>query len=194
MTVPYHSPPSSSSTPSASSSNSRLQPFLLLAQSTRPRGAAAAKLVQQVTEASGVYGFGELLSIPGVPELQDSEHSASFRLFKLFAYGTLSDYKRSPQDYPPLSDAQLEKLRRLSLVSLAMDRRVLAYDLLFEELDIPSRQIRELEDLIIDATYDGLVSGRMDQIQSCFQVESVVGRDVIEDEQLEELFNKLDDW
>ena len=48
------------------SASSKLEPFLLLSKSAR--GAAAAKLVQDVTSASGVFVFAELLDVPSIQE------------------------------------------------------------------------------------------------------------------------------
>ena len=47
--------------------SARLEPFLLMAKSAR--GAAAAKLVQDATSASGVFVFSELLDLPSVQEV-----------------------------------------------------------------------------------------------------------------------------
>ncbi|KAL2311357.1 hypothetical protein Nmel_003058, partial [Mimus melanotis] len=64
--------------------------FLLLAKAAR--GAALASLIHQVLEAPGIYVFGELLDMPAVRELADSEFSPVFRLLTIFAYGTYADY------------------------------------------------------------------------------------------------------
>lgn len=47
--------------------NNPLEAFLLLGKSVR--GNAAAQLVQQVTEAAGVFVFGELLQLDGIKEV-----------------------------------------------------------------------------------------------------------------------------
>ena len=44
-----------------------LEPFLLLAKNAR--GAAAAQLIKQVTEAPGIYVFGELLQLENIKEV-----------------------------------------------------------------------------------------------------------------------------
>ncbi|KAJ9107323.1 hypothetical protein QFC21_000773 [Naganishia friedmannii] len=43
-----------------------LEPFLLVARSTK--GAAAAKVIMDATSAPGVYGFGELLDMPNIKQ------------------------------------------------------------------------------------------------------------------------------
>ena len=50
-----------------SSHKSPLEQFLLLAKNAK--NAAAAQLVRQVTEAPGVYIFGELLQMPNISEV-----------------------------------------------------------------------------------------------------------------------------
>lgn len=98
---------------------------------------------------------------------------------------------------PQLTDAHILKLKHLSLVSLACVSRTLPYgmrsfyrstqtsqftrinpstDLLNQELDVHTT--RELEDLIIEVIYAGLVDGRLDQRNSRFSVDSVTSRDV----------------
>ena len=47
--------------------STKLEPFLLMAKSVR--GAAAIKLIQDVTSASGVFVFSELLELPNIQEV-----------------------------------------------------------------------------------------------------------------------------
>lgn len=56
------------------SAPAKLEPFLLLAKSTK--GAGAAKLVEQATAAPGIFVFGELLDLPNIREVR---HSAAVR-------------------------------------------------------------------------------------------------------------------
>jgi hypothetical protein len=44
-----------------------LEQFILLSKSAK--GAAAVELIKQVTEANGVYVFGELLDMPNIKEV-----------------------------------------------------------------------------------------------------------------------------
>ncbi|CBQ73893.1 related to cop9 signalosome complex subunit 7a [Sporisorium reilianum SRZ2] len=180
---------SSSLTPSAApaSSTSRLEPLLLVARSTKPRGAAAANLVQQAISAPGVFFFGELFDVAGVAELATSSDSASssqlqtsYQLLCLFAYGTYSDYVHLVQSgtIPELPRDQLQKLRQLTLLSLACQHKALAYSTLYEALGIAPSNNRELEDLVIDAIYAGLITGKLNELQARFEVHHVHGRDV----------------
>lgn len=104
------------------------------------------------------------------------------------------------------------KLKQLSIVSLASSRRVcvfhssavansddtvilryqiLPYTTLLTYLDIGS--IRELEDLIIDAMYQDMLQGKLDQKEQQFEIEYTMGRD-LEPGQTEKLLVALNDW
>ncbi|KAK1921998.1 hypothetical protein DB88DRAFT_496830 [Papiliotrema laurentii] len=171
-------------------SSSKLQPFLLLARSTK--GAAAAKIILDVTAAPGVYVFSELLELPNIQELKDQpEHQNAYRLLELFAYGTLSDYDGSSGSFPPLSPTHLTKLKHLTLVSLALGSRSLHYDKLLSTLDVQS--IRALEDVIIDTIYAGLLKGKMHHHERVLHIDWVAGRDVREDD-LARIHSGLENW
>lgn len=58
-------------------------------------------------------------------------------------------------------------------------------------LDIPT--VRELEDLIIDAFYQGVLTGKLDQRQRQLQVMYSMGRD-LRPQQLEETMEALGAW
>jgi COP9 signalosome complex subunit 7 len=53
--------------------------------------------------------------------------------------------------------------------------------------------VRELEDLIIDAIYQDIVRGKLDQKQQQFEVEFTMGRDLREG-QLQQLLLSLQTW
>lgn len=180
---------SSALAPSAgpSSSTSRLEPLLLVAASTKPRGAAAANLVHQAISAPGIYLFGELFDVPGVAELATSNGADSssqlhtaYQLLCLFAYGIYSDYVQLLQVgiVPELSRDQIYKLRQLTVLSLARSQKALPYATLHESLGIPTSNKRELEDLVIETIYAGLISGKLNELQARFEVHHVQGRDV----------------
>lgn len=152
--------------------------------------AEVAHTVQAALEAPGVLVFGELLDLPRVQQLAGTEYAKDLELLKLFAYGTLRDYKGNESAYPPLTEAQLRKLRQLSVASLAAHSRSLPYAELMEELGLSSR--RELEDLVIEAIYAEVVKGKLDQRNACFQVDQALARDVSCD--LSTVSRLLADW
>ncbi|KAJ8584865.1 hypothetical protein M405DRAFT_746243 [Rhizopogon salebrosus TDB-379] len=153
----------------------KLEPFLLISKSAK--GAAAAKLVQDATSAPGVFVFAELLELPNIQELANNEqHAPFFALLQLFSYRTYKDYLENKNSLPQLNQAQITKLKHLSIVSLATTRRILPYSLLLQELQMPT--IRDLEDLIIDAIYLDILRGKLDQKEQQFEIEYTMGRDL----------------
>ena len=74
-----------------------------------------------------------------------------FRFEQLFAYGTYAEYRAAAAGtYPaePLKDEQLEKLRQLSIVSLARASSTVPYATLMTALDVA--ELRPLEDVVIE--------------------------------------------
>ncbi|KAI9633970.1 uncharacterized protein MKK02DRAFT_38641 [Dioszegia hungarica] len=168
----------------------RLEPFLLLARSTK--GAAAAKVISDATAAPGVYIFGELLDLPGIRELaNDANLAKSHQLLELFAYGNLHLYLSNKESFPPLSPAHLLKLQHLSLVSMALERRSIPYQDILSSLQLPS--VRVLEDLIIDVMYSGLLAGKMQHHEAVLHIDWVAGRDIAERD-LPLVQQRLEDW
>ncbi len=71
---------------------------------------------------------------------------------------------------------QARKLKQLTLATLAAKHSQLGYDLLRAELDVDS--LRELEDLVLDTVYQGLIDAKIDQAQKKIIVDWAIGRDV----------------
>ncbi|XP_074857623.1 COP9 signalosome complex subunit 7a [Carettochelys insculpta] len=163
--------------------------FLLLARSAR--GAALVSLIHQVLEAPGIYVFGELLDLPNVRELAESEFSSVFRLLTLFAYGTYADYLSEAGNLPPLSEAQKNKLRHLSVVTLAAKVKCIPYAVLLEQLQL--KNVRQLEDLVIEAVYADVLRGSLDQRNQRLEVDYSIGRD-IRREELSTITRTLQEW
>jgi len=69
--------------------------------------------------------------------------------------------------------------------------QVLPYSYLQTNLDIPN--IRQLEDLIIEAIYLDIIRGRLDQKEQQFEVEYTVGRDVPH-EAIAGILTSLEQW
>jgi COP9 signalosome complex subunit 7 len=59
--------------------------------------------------------------------------------------------------------------------------------------DLEIATIRELEDLIIDAIYQDIVRGKLDQKEQQFEVELTMGRD-LQVSQLPALLTELKNW
>ncbi|XP_019771857.1 COP9 signalosome complex subunit 7b isoform X2 [Dendroctonus ponderosae] len=172
----------------SSSSSSSLEQFVLLAKSTK--GAACTELVKQALEAPGVYVFGELLDNPNITELADT-HSVYFNTLNLFAYGTYKDYTNNQQNFIELTPGQKKKLHHLTIVTLATKSKCIPYERLLQELEI--KNVRDLEDLIIEAIYADIIHGKLDQKNSQLEIDYAIGRD-IRPEDVKVIINCLQDW
>ncbi|KAK3907857.1 COP9 signalosome complex subunit 7b [Frankliniella fusca] len=154
-------------------SSNPLEQFVVLAKSAR--GAAAVELVKQVLEAPGVHVFGELLDTDSIKELSNGPHSMYFELLRLFAYGTFREYIDVKDKLPELSPVMKKKLQHLTIVSLATKMKCIPYSVLLQELDI--KNVRDLEDLIIEAIYSDIIHGKLDQRNSQLELDYAIGRD-----------------
>ncbi|KAL5490798.1 hypothetical protein EMCRGX_G015982 [Ephydatia muelleri] len=166
-----------------------LQQFLLLAKTAR--GPAAVELVKQALSAGGVYVFGELLETECVKDLSSESNNGYVTLLEIFAYGTYSDYKAQATALPPLTGPQTTKLKHLTIVTLAAKCWSIPYSTLLRELDIAASNVRELEDLIIEAIYAGIIQAKLDQRNAQLEVECFIGRD-IKREKLDSMIEKLE--
>lgn len=157
-------------------SNNPLEQFVLLAKTAK--GAAALELIKQVIETPGVYVFGELLDMPNIKELENSpQYHEYWNTLNLFAYGIYKDYIKNSELYIKLTPVQKKKLQHLTIVSLAEKSKCIPYSELLEELDI--KNVRDLEDLIIEAVYADIIHGKLDQKNSQLEVDYAgLGRDV----------------
>jgi len=137
-----------------------IEQFVLLAKTAK--AAAAAELIKQALDTPGVYVFQELMEMPNIKELNDNPAFApTIQLLNLFAYGTYKEYLQHQNELPPLTPNQLKKLKHLTIVSLSELGKCIPYDTLRAELDISN--VRELEDLIIEAIYAEIIQGKLDQ-------------------------------
>ncbi|KAI8883886.1 hypothetical protein K501DRAFT_272231 [Backusella circina FSU 941] len=172
------------------SHSQRLQPFLLLSKSVK--GIANAKLIQDALSAPGVHVFTELYESPNVVQASTlPEVAPYYELLGIFLYGTFRDYKENEARLPTLTTAQTNKLKHLSIITLSEKSQVLPYDALQAYLDIP--HVRDLEDLIMDALYQGILIGKLDQHHAQLYVMSTIGRD-LRPNQMDETMDALMAW
>ena len=73
----------------------------------------------------------------------------------LFAFGTYRQFLENKEKLIPLTAIMDKKLKHLTILTLATQKKTLPYDDLMVELDIPN--VRHLEDIIIEAIYAGMV-------------------------------------
>ncbi|XP_072949005.1 COP9 signalosome complex subunit 7b [Epargyreus clarus] len=154
-------------------SNHSLEQFVLLAKGAK--GFACAELIKQVLEAPGVHVFGELLEVPNIKELETGAYATHFRTLNLFAYGTYKDYLENKSEFLELTPVQCKKLQHLTIATLATQEKCIPYSVLLKELDI--KNVRDLEDLIIEAIYADIIHGKLDQECKRVEVDVALGRD-----------------
>ncbi|KAK5945231.1 hypothetical protein PMZ80_002435 [Knufia obscura] len=146
-----------------------LQPFIIEATSTKsPSPRFLKELIIRATSASGTYIFTELLQTQAIQSLQtaDPEYKSYLTQLEHFSWGTYEEYK-STQGLPDLTPVQTQKLRQLSLLSLASPflptqeekPDTLTYPALLSSLGLSSNH--ELESLITSAIYAGLLTARL---------------------------------
>ncbi|XP_043258691.1 COP9 signalosome complex subunit 7 isoform X2 [Colletes gigas] len=157
------------------SASNPLEQFMLLAKTAK--GAAALELIRQAVETPGVNVFGELLDMPNIKELENGPYVQYWNTLNLFAYGTYKEYLGNKDKVLELTPTQKKKLQHLTIVTLATKSRCIPYSILLEELDI--KNVRDLEDLIIEAIYADIIHGKLDQKNSQLEVDYAgLGRDV----------------
>jgi len=142
--------------------------------------AVLISVIRNVLSAPDVFVFGELLELDNIKQLasHDGEGRKWAQVLEIFAYGKYTDYSRRRAELAPvaLNEKQLRKLKQLSVVALAHESRVIAYETLLRELELGN--LRELEDLVIDALYRELLVAKLDHAHAQLEVAHAVGRDV----------------
>lgn len=216
-----------------------LEQFLLLAKGTK--GAACQDLIKTVLEAPGVYVFSELLAQPNICEvmsnriylsfsnhhrvyeimcffflysqLENTPHANYLNTLNVFAYGTYKQYLDNRSTLIELTEVMKKKLKHLTIVTMAISDKCIAYSDLLEQLDIGC--VRELEDLIIESIYAGLfnftfspilsnthfnrkcstdiIHGKLDQKNKQLEVDYAIGRD-IRPEDVKKISATLQEW
>ncbi|KAG0266006.1 COP9 signalosome complex subunit 7a [Mortierella polycephala] len=168
----------------------RLEPYLALSKSAK--GAGCVQLIKDVLTAPGVMVFGELLDMPNVAELKTHpDHARYHKLLEIFSFGTYYDYQQNRDSLPEITEVQRTKLQQLSIVTLSEQKRAIPYKDLLEYLDIAN--VRQLEDLIMDAIYQNVINANLDQRLKLVEVHSAMGRD-LRPGQAQVMLKVLEDW
>ncbi|CAO3574465.1 unnamed protein product [Mortierella alpina] len=168
----------------------RLEPYLALSKSAK--GAGCVQLIKDVLTAPGVLVFGELLEMPNVAELKaHPEHARYHKLLEIYSFGTYQDYQQNKESLPEITEVQRTKLQQLSIVTLSERTRAIPYQHLLEYLEIAN--VRQLEDLIMDAIYQNIINANLDQKLKLVEVHSAMGRD-LRPGQAQVMLRVLEDW
>ncbi|XP_060858926.1 COP9 signalosome complex subunit 7b-like [Metopolophium dirhodum] len=151
-----------------------LQQFVV--QALQLEGDSLVKVIKQALDCVDTFVFSELLECPNVIALETTLHAPYLHALRVFSQGTYLDYLDKKEYLPELSEPQKKKLQYLTIVTLANKMKRIPYGVLSKELDVDN--VRDLEDLIIEAIYSNVISGNLDQQSDCLEVDWTVGRDV----------------
>ncbi len=163
-----------SSSSNSNRSNHYLEQFLLLAKGTE--GKATGAIITKILNHKQIFHVGQVLDLPNVQALKNTENGYLYRLLEIFAFGVYDDYVQEKAELGQLNQEQLRKLRLLTLVSLANKSDQISYEHMKKSLGLNTN--REIEDLVIDANYSKLVNGKLDFLEKIVYIRSATGRDV----------------
>lgn len=85
--------------------------------------------------------------------MEGTPNAKYLNTLNLFAYGTYKDYVAKRDDMIDISDVMTKKLKHLTIVSMAIEQKCIAYGDLQDQLVIAN--VRDLEDMIIEGIYAG---------------------------------------
>lgn len=122
------------------------------------------------------FGFNEIRLNSEYKELMKLEPKLE-NTVQLFAFGTIEHYFTNKCDFIELSNAALSKLRKLSLVSYALEGNFYTYADLLKKLGLESPI--ELERLIVESTYDNVLDAKLYNKEGFIRIFSSSGRDVL---------------
>jgi COP9 signalosome complex subunit 7 len=148
-----------------------LLPFLRAADETAKsaNAATARALVGKVISQAEIFsGYDQIKR-----SLQDCFGKAVdggkvMKTLDLFSYGNIADYLASADEYMTLTEAQLHKLRQLTVITLVQNacqqkNAAVAYDEIQRALNMNSSSKDAVEDVLISCIYSRVVRGQLCQ-------------------------------
>jgi len=152
-----------------------------------------ARIVTEAVRDPNLFVFGELLETNGVRLISKrDEFKTLVGLLELFAFGVYRDYEQQTAKFASLMNSTLvSKLRKLTILSLAASTKELEYGSIFSAVGL--KDVRELEDLLIDCIYQGLLRAKLDPQKQLVHVEYSACRDV-PDQHIQEMINAIQVW
>ena len=147
------------------------------------------------------YKLDELLDLAAVQQLQNSEPLV-VALLRIFVGGKLSDYTKFVAAHDGLlaelgleASACEDKMRLLTLASLANEHEEVPYTAVASDLAIPTKGewASEVEGCVIQAIAAGLIEARLDQRRQLVMISRSTQRE-FHDEDWQQLGSKLAQW
>ena len=157
------------------------------------KGKELEKVIERILE-SDLYITSEFLKCPNIQALKSG--NKYYDTLYLFSMLTYSDYKKSTAKYLPLNPKLLNKLKCVSILELAKEKKFLEYSYLKNSFDIKTNF--ELEELLFNLISRELINGKVNSKNENVYILSVKPRcnltDIKKAEQLiDKLINNLND-
>ena len=151
------------------------------------KGNEVLNIIDRILE-SDLYITSEYLSYPAVQALKSgNKHYDTLYLFSMLTY---SDYKKSPSKYLNLNSKLLNKLKCISILEIAKEKKFLEYSYLKNALDI--KENYELEELLFTLISRDLITGKINSKEENVTILSVKPRCNLTDvKKAEQLIDKL---
>ena len=157
------------------------------------KGKELEKVIERILE-SDLYITSEFLNCPNIQALKSN--NKYYDTLYLFSMLTYNDYKKATTKYLPLNPKLLNKLKCVSILELAKEKKYLEYSYLKNSFDIKTNF--ELEELLFNLISRELICGKVNSKNENVSILSVKPRcnltDVKKAEQLiDKLINNLND-
>ena len=130
------------------------QQFLVLCKDFK--GSQLEKVIERILE-SDLYITSEFLSFPNIQALKSG--NKYYDTLYLFSILTYSDYKKNQAKYLNLNDKLLNKLKCVTILEIAKEKKFLEYSYLKNALDIKDNY--ELEELLFTLISRDLITGKI---------------------------------
>lgn len=148
----------------------------------------------------GVYNFGELLAHPVLDTLKETENGWLVDLLLAFNTGDVPRFRQIKPKWSTQADLAaneillFEKVCLLCLMEMTFRREATERQISFKEIaEATSLPINQIELLVMKALSQGLVKGRIDQVDGVVHLTWVQPR-VLDKEQLKVMMTKIDSW
>lgn len=163
---------------------------LLIKQNT---GSNLDVVISNILESS-LLNIEHLISLTNI---QNHKDTPSYETLLLFSRGTYEDYISEPSKYIKLTNKMLNKLKQLTLISLASKEKVMTYSFVMKELEL--KEEFELDQLLFDSFINQSIKMKVDNLNKLIKILEVKPRDYVNDWTLAEYtlnqwINRIENW
>ena len=157
------------------------------------KGKEVEKVIERILD-SELYITSEFLNCPNIKDLKaGNKYYDTLYLFSMLNY---DDYKKNPGKYLTLNPKLLNKLKCISILELAKEKKYLEYSYLKNAFDIKSNF--ELEEILFNLISKELINGKVDAKNESVSILSVKPRSNLTDMKsaeklIDRLINNLND-